>query len=98
MGLVYAFLAAWVIGGVLLGARILIVQREAALPEASSSVAARVTVLGAAGLLGFGLFGLVAEGLGWASGPSAAGWAALGSVLFLAGTYALAKRPHVGVG
>jgi hypothetical protein len=98
MGLVYAFLAAWVVGGVLLGARILLVQRDAAVPDAASPEPARAPLLVAAGLLGFGLFGLLAEGLGWANGPWAAGWAVAGCVLFLAGSYALAKRPHVGVG
>jgi hypothetical protein len=91
MGLVYTFLAAWVIGGVLLGARLLLLPDAA--PVEASSAASRTTAFGAAGLLGFGLFGVLAEGLGWASGLGAAAWALGGSALFLAGTYALAKRP-----
>ena len=93
MGLVYAYLAAWVVGGVLLGARVLLVQHEPAQTVEPTSLAlARAALFGAAGLLGFGLFGLVAEGTGLASGPWAAGWAVLGSALFLAGSYALRPR------
>jgi hypothetical protein len=86
MALVYAYLAAWVIGGVLLGARILLVQ------HASAPALPRATPFVAASLLGFGLFGLVAEGLGLASGSWAAGWALAGSALFLGAAYGLRER------
>jgi hypothetical protein len=89
MGWVYAYLGAWVIGGVLLGARILVVHPE---EPRTGPAAARITGLAAAGLCGFGLCGLLAEGLGLLSGPWVPGGAFAGCAIFLAGGYALLPR------
>jgi hypothetical protein len=73
MGLVYVYLVAWVAGGVVLGANMLLSQhpelpeRETPAPHRprAGKLAAQVAALG---LIGFGLGGLVSEGLGlWRS-------------------------------
>ncbi len=84
MGLVYVYVVAWVLGGVVLGGRLLLAHREpdAALTssggswQAAPARAAHLASLVALGLVGFGLFGLLAEGLGFAT-PS---WTALGAL------------------
>jgi hypothetical protein len=73
----------------------LLAQREAAAAAPAPGVfpvPGRRVVLLAATLLGFGLFGLLAEGWGLAEGPWAAAWAAAGAVLFAGASHLLRPR------
>jgi hypothetical protein len=74
MGLVYVYLVAWIAGGVLLGANMLLDQSgEQAIadeaPAQARSPARAAAQLAALGLIGFGLGGLAAEGLGLLNSP-----------------------------
>jgi hypothetical protein len=95
VGLVYVYVVAWVLGGVVLGGRLLLAHREpdAALTSSGSSWqhgparTAHVASLVAIALVGFGLFGLLAEGLGFGAPP----WTALEA---LAAAACLAGAAH----
>jgi hypothetical protein len=85
MGLVYVYLAAWIAGGVLLGANMLLgAPEEQQAPEdlvherAPASMAAQLAALG---LIGFGLGGLGAEGLGLLQSPWTMGCALVSAAL-----------------
>jgi hypothetical protein len=84
MGLVYVYLAAWIAGGVLLGANMLLGETEEELeaplpaPRTPARVAAQLASLG---LIGFGLGGLGAEGLGLVNAPYTVACAVLGAAL-----------------
>jgi hypothetical protein len=85
MGLVYAYLAAWIAGGVLLGATMLLGQPdEPALDEPghpAPPTASLATQLAALALIGFGLGGLAAEGLGLAQASWTVGCALMSAGL-----------------
>lgn len=100
MGLVYVFLMAWVLGGVLLGCTMLLEHGEhdeGGVPGDSEGPArpvgsTRITQLGTMALIGFGLCGLGAEGMGALSAPDTTLCAfAGGTVLALLG-YAMSAH------
>jgi hypothetical protein len=93
MGLVYLYLTAWIAGGVLLGTTMLLRDgHEQALDEGMVSHAAPprpATQVLSLGLIGFGLGGMAAAGLGLVSSEWTAGCALLGAGLVgLAGYFA----------
>lgn len=113
MGLVYAYLAAWVLGGVLLGGRVLLADRDddagvqpqpetQPQPEGEGPTHAgaagvgargsRIASAAAAALLGFGLFGIVAEGFGLVAKPWTVAVALVGAILASALRYALVRK------
>src|SRR4051812_27790079 len=105
MGLVYVFLMAWVLGGVLLGCTMLLEhgEEELGIPGASESPprpvgSTRITQLGTMALIGFGLFGLGAEGIGALSAPETTLCALAGGTLVALLGYALSasrgEREH----
>ena len=101
VGLVYVYVVAWVLGGVVLGGRLLLTHREpdAALTssgpswQAAPARTAHVASVVALGLVGFGLFGLLSEGLGLAA-PSWTALGALASAACLAGAAHFLMRPR----
>jgi hypothetical protein len=101
VGLVYVYVVAWVLGGVLLGGRLLLAHREPDAPLTASGSSwqgdaaarsAHVASLIAIGLVGFGLFGLLAEGLGFGAAPAYTALGALGTAAGLSGAAHLMMR------
>lgn len=103
MGLVYVYLAAWIAGGVLLGSTMLLAQPAeqpgdsapgaGTVHEQSTQVRSPGLVLLALALIGFGLGGLLVEGLGLVVSPWSAGCALLGAAMLgLGGHFSLPKR------
>jgi hypothetical protein len=104
MGLVYAYLVAWVLGGVLLGGRMLLSHRDQESPSPALDAPTPPSALEAHGesrtassltstaLIGFGLFGLAAEGLGLANGPWTVACALTGGVVLAMCAYAMRAR------
>ena len=102
MGLVYVYLAAWVAGGILLGSTMLLAQPAeqrsdsmvgaGAVHEQSTQVRSSGLELLALALIGFGLTGLLAEGLGLVASPWTAGCALLGAALLGVGGYLLLPK------
>jgi hypothetical protein len=96
VGLVYLYVMAWVLGGVVLGGRLLLTHREpGALTLAGTPLAAHASArrahassLVAIALVGFGLSGLLAEGFGYVTTP----WTLLVALGFAA---LLASAGHV---
>ncbi len=88
MGLVYIYLATWILGGVLLGSSMLLAQpSEAGASEFPTALevapSARTSALypAAMALIGFGLGGLLAEGLGQVTDSWTCACAALAATL-----------------
>ncbi|MFT3925944.1 MAG: hypothetical protein QM778_25600 [Myxococcales bacterium] len=90
MGLVYVYLAAWIAGGVLLGSMMLL-EHPHDQPDAEELAQPVQRSAGlhalALALTGFGLGGLLAEGLGLVPSPWTAGCALAGAMLLGAGGY-----------
>gem|GEM_PF-6491019 len=93
MGLVYVYLAAWIAGGVLLGSMMLLKHpNEPADEQAPAEVERSPSLhLLSLALTGFGLGGLLAEGLGLVPSPWTAGCALVGASLLGAGGYLSAQ-------
>lgn len=95
MGLVYVYMAAWIAGGVLLGSNMLLehpVADSAAIEQSHDGlVRPRARSWGlhllALALIGFGLGGLVAEGVALVASPWTAACGLLGASLLAAGGY-----------
>jgi hypothetical protein len=105
VGLVYVYVMAWVLGGVVLGGRLLLAHRE---PEAlalsgsplvrASARKAHVASLVAIALVAFGLSGLMAEGFGYLTAPWTLAFAGGLAALVASAGHALTRtRPAADV-